>query len=286
MPLQIFFDDVSFAYQSMFGALEQPVLSGINLRFHTCESIGLVGASGSGKTTLLQLIAGLERPTRGKLRFQGDNRDGAGAGRSSSSYHPGMVFQFPEQQLFAESIFEDVAFGLRQLDLPESEIRARVQNSLSDVGLDFDQYAFRHFETLSQGEKRRVAIASILVLNPEILLLDEPTAGLDQAGKDTLITQLRAYVRQRKRGLLIASHDIEFLLEVVHRLWVLHEGRLAADLPVQDFPEISPELGRVLPAPRAARLAEILRRRGFEIPKSVMTQPALLRAIDVRLRTD
>ena len=282
MLLHLTLEEITFAYENAFGMANTPVLSEISLTFHTGETIGLVGASGSGKTTLLQLIAGLERPTRGRLQIHEEKQAGGQGRPGAGSRQLGMVFQFPEKQLFAETIFEDVAFGLKQLGLSPDEIRSRVQNSLTDMGLDYAKYAGRHFETLSEGEKRRVAIACILVLEPEMMILDEPTAGLDHAGRNTLIALLQAYHRRKKQGLLMASHDIEFLLEIVDRLWVLQAGRLVADVPVRDLFQKYDELQEILPVPRATRLARLLRQKGVKLPDTIMTQRALLEALDAQ----
>jgi energy-coupling factor transport system ATP-binding protein len=220
------------------------------------ECVALVGPTGSGKTTLLEVAAGLTAPTRGTARLEGAPPDAAL--RSAV----GLVYQFPECQFFEETVFEDVAFGPRRQGLSPSEIEGRVRGALARASLDPDEFAGRHPLTLSVGEQRRAAVACILALERPFLLLDEPTAGLDPAGRSRVL-DLVAGERARGRGLIVVTHDLDLADRTASRVVLLVEGRVLADGPSAAVLGDGPTLARAgLEMPIAHALVAKLRERG------------------------
>lgn len=205
-PAAVEFAGVSFSYRDG-GA---PALAGMSFALREGEALGVAGRTGSGKSTLLQLASGLLRPTAGAVRVMG--RDLAGR-RAASAVHRdvGMAFQYPERQLFAATVFEDVAFGPRNQGLSEGEVECRVREALDMVQLDFGKMRDRSPFALSGGEQRRVALAGILAMRTPILALDEPTAGLDPRGRRALVELLGELRRERNLTLVVASHDLDCL---------------------------------------------------------------------------
>jgi len=230
---------------------EQHALRGVDLEVRAGDRVGLLGASGSGKSTLLHILARLQTPSEGEVR-------------SIAPQLPSLVFQFPERQLFAESVADEVGYGLAASGVPKAEIEARVQKALDDVGLDASTFARRAPFHLSGGERRRVALATILAQRRALVLLDEPTLALDRDGTRRLTTILGALHRQDV-ACWVASHDTDFVAETCTHLVVLVEGAVAFRGRADDYwaqPERAERHG-VRP-PRAARLAAQLRAYGIE----------------------
>ena len=198
-------------------------LSSVSLEIRPGEILGLIGSTGSGKSTLVQAMNGLVPLTEGEVVYPEDYE----ADRLFERI--GLVFQQPEDQLFERTVGEDVGFGPSQLGLGDDEIRRRVERALEAVGLAAPDYVGRNPLELSGGEKRRVAIAGILSMEPDLLVLDEPTAGLDRAGRDKLLRSIRRLHGERNLTLLMISHDMELLSELAERLVILHKGRLVCD---------------------------------------------------------
>lgn len=273
---QIVFDDVSFKYPQWTADDGPPQLQHLCFSLRLGEAVGLIGANGSGKTTLLQLLAGLEPPTAGEIRFLGENIHADTGRLARYRLEINLVFQFPEMQLFEPTVAEDIAFGPKNLALAEAQIRRRVQEAMRWMDLDFDRFARRYIDALSQGEKRRVAIAGVLAMNPTMLALDEPTAALDPRSQGKLIALLQNLHRGQGTGLVIASHDIDFLLDTVSRLIVLQDGRIAADVSLADLHESEtlPQSG--IPLSRASRLARRLRELGLSLPTPFLSANQLL----------
>lgn len=225
----ISFQDVSFAYER-FGEgssahLEQ--LRHLNFTVGEAECVAIVGRSGSGKTTLMQMFNGLLRPTRGQISLDGCDIHASGYNLHELRTRIGLAFQFPEAQLFGMTVSEDVAFGPAQLKLAADEVHLRVRASLLQVGLT-EEFLLRNPMTLSEGEKRRVALAGILAMNPEMLVLDEPTASLDAAGVAQIKQILQECFRQGKTVVLV-SHDVDFVAELAERVLVLQAGEIIFD---------------------------------------------------------
>lgn len=255
------FDDVSFVYQAGT-VIKQQALTDVALEVESGEFIGIIGPTGSGKSTLVQHMNGLLLPTRGRVLVEGKETGKAVSGHSLRQA-VGLVFQFPENQLFAETVFDDVAFGPRNTGVVESDLPARVRWALDQVGLGFEAVAERSPFSLSGGEMRRVAIAGVLAMKPKVLVLDEPTSNLDRRGRSELLEHLQALHRQGMTVIAV-THDMNEVAPLADRLVVLNEGRVIADGPPAEvfanarmLEEIGmeiPEITRILLAARAAGL--------------------------------
>lgn len=260
MDIQI--ENVSFRYDS-FGSSGKKVLDNINLTIRPGEFLALVGPSGSGKTTLMQQLTGLLKPTQGSIRIDGQNIWDKKANLHEIRTKIGLVFQFPESQFFEETVFADVAFGPRNLGLSEPEVAERVADAIARVGLEFERYRDRTPFQLSEGEKRRIAIASLLAMQPEMLVLDEPTAGLDYAGIQAVIRILTQFHAEGKTVLLI-SHDINLINAITNRIVLLADGCILFDGNKSLLFQNSELLHRAgLPLPRVVRLAALLQKKGW-----------------------
>lgn len=204
-----------------------PALRGVSLQLHRGEKIALVGPNGAGKSTLLLVLGGLLRPTAGTLRVEGWEIRDRDLRRLRTKV--GLVFQDPDDQLFSPTVFDDVAFGPIYQGLPEQEVRERVRQALEAVGMAGAASRISHH--LSVGEKKRVAIATVLALRPELMLLDEPTAGLDPRGRRELIRLLR----ELPQTMLVATHDMRLVAELFPRVIVMDQGRIVADGPAHQI---------------------------------------------------
>ena len=277
MPLVC--SELGFGYG---GAQAAPLLSGLSFALEPGELVGVAGPSGAGKTTLLRLLSAREAPTAGTLALDGRASDGTPEARRAFAERIGCVQQMPERQLFAKTIWEDVAFGPRKRGLADGELDARVEEALAAVGLD----AARARETspfaVSGGEQRRAALAGVLALHPDYLLLDEPTAGLDPQQRDALMELLEG-LADGGCAVVIVSHDAELLAAHTRRLLVLAEGGLLFDGPTADAVRDAALMEAAgLQQPLAAAMAARLRARGLAIGEDVASSDALLEALAPR----
>lgn len=227
--MTIRFENVWFAYESFAapGKQPKPQLQDISFEIHAGELVGLAGRSGSGKTTLMQMFNGLLLPERGRVLADEQDILMSDYDLTALRRHLGVIFQFPEMHLFAATVEEEIAFGPQQQGLPAAEIAQRVTLALHQVGLD-ESFSGRNPFTLSQGEKRRVALAGVLAMQPEMLVLDEPTASLDARGALEVRNLLRDW-QVAGKTLVIISHDMDLIGQLCPRLLVLGEGRLIYD---------------------------------------------------------
>lgn len=255
--------EVSFSY--MAGTpLSQEVLKEINLSLKEGEFVGLVGPTGSGKSTLIQHLNGLFTPTSGKVLIKGKEL-GNGFPPKEVRQIVGLVFQFPESQLFAETVFDDVAFGPRNFGLGTQEVKERVKQALKMVGLDFETLKGRSPFSLSGGEMRRVAIAGVLAMEPQVLVLDEPLTGLDSQGKREILAHFK---KLNKQGLTIfwVSHNMDEIAAVAKRVIVLNQGRIIFSGSPQEVFLQAGILAKIgLKLPQTAALLLSLKKRGFEV---------------------
>ena len=252
--------------------LESVALEGASFELQPGEVVGIMGHTGSGKTTLVQHFNGLLRPHRGTVRVFGADLADPHVDPRPLRRRVGLVFQFPEQQLFDPTVGDDIAFGPRKLGLDHAEVRRRVQNAMAAVGLPFDAFKDRYTFGLSGGEMRRVALAGVLALEPEVLVLDEPTAGLDPRGRRALLASLRALHDERGTALVFVSHNMDEVAELVTRVDVLAGGKTVLSGTVREvFREADRlrELGLGVPA--ATELAGALRSRGVPLRADVLT---------------
>ena len=249
---------------------ERIALKQVNLSIRQGEVVGLVGAIGSGKSTLVQHLNALLEPFSGKVLVDGQRINEKGIDLQKLRQKVGLVFQFPEKQLFEETVHDDVAFGPRNLGLPEAEADQRVYKALELVGLETDRFAGRSPFDLSGGEQRRVAIAGVLALEPELLILDEPFVGLDPGGCEQIL-DIIGQLRDQGKTIILITHHMDLLAPIADRLVVMKEGGVAADdTPgaVFDTPEHAAELGIELP--QAVELSLLLKEQGWDV-----TTPAL-----------
>ena len=262
--------------------LATEALRGVTLEIQEGEFFGLIGQTGSGKSTLIQHLNGLLKPTRGSVEVDGQNLWERGTNLKAIRQKVGLVFQYPEHQLFEETVFADVAFGPRNMGLPEEEVKERVEEALAMVGLDGEIADRSPFE-LSGGQKRRVAIAGVLAMRPKYLILDEPTAGLDPMGRQEILGEISA-LQQQGVTVVLVSHNMEEVARLASRLAVMHDGRLIAQgTPAEVFSkgELLEEVGLALP--QIAQLMHRLRERGLDIPVDIYTveeaREAILRVL-------
>lgn len=231
--MKIRLENVTFAYQN-FMAENRDVLKNINLTIAENEIVGILGQSGSGKTTLIQHFNGLLQPTQGRVLLDERKFGGRDISMAEIRRKVGLVFQFPENQFFEESVSAEVAFGLLNLGLPPESVAGRVRAAMEMVELDYDRMHQQTPHLLSAGEKRRVALASIVAMQPQLLVMDEPTAGLDLAGIRMLKFLVQAYM-DGERSIVIVSHNIELLFELVHRIIILNHGKIVFDGKIQEL---------------------------------------------------
>ncbi|MGE5613260.1 MAG: energy-coupling factor transporter ATPase [Bacillota bacterium] len=269
MPIVV--ENLTFIY--MQGTpFEKTALKDINLRIEDGEFTGIIGRTGSGKSTLIQHFNGLLKPTSGKVFING--MDTLGKNLKELRRHVGVVFQYPEHQLFEETVYKDIAFGLRRQNIPEDEIRRIVMEVIAVVGLDESVLEKSPFE-LSGGQKRRVAIAGILAMKPGILVLDEPTAGLDPRGRDEIFGFISEIHKSMGITVILVSHSMEDIARLVDRVIVINNGKIELDGPVAEvFSDIERLEGMGLSAPPVAYLMRELKKTMPQIDDRVYTVAA------------
>ena len=228
------------------------------------EFVGIVGHTGSGKSTLVQHLNGLLKPSSGQVLVDGEDLNGEHVNRRALRQRIGLVFQYPEYQLFEETVAKDIAFGPRNQGLAEKEIDERVRYAMNCVHLDYDKYAARSPFELSGGQMRRVAIAGVLAMRPSVLILDEPTAGLDPRGRDRILTMLEDLHTRENATILMVSHSMDDMARLATRLLVMAEGKVLADgTPREIFAQADMMRSAGLDVPAAAVLCSRLREKGL-----------------------
>lgn len=276
---------VSYVY-SEGDAFEKKALDEISLEIPDGQFIGIIGHTGSGKSTLIQHLNGLLRATSGAIYYDGENIYQEGYDMRTLRSKVGLVFQYPEHQLFEVDVFSDVCFGPKNLGLSKEEVEERAKKALTQVGLDESYYKKSPFE-LSGGQKRRVAIAGILAMHPQVLILDEPTAGLDPKGRDEILDQVALLQKERKITVILVSHIMEDVARYVDRIIVVNDGKiLFDDTPKQVFQHYK-ELESVgLAAPQVTYVVKALKEKGWDIDTTATTveeaKEAILLAIKKR----
>lgn len=246
--------------------LARVALREVNLEIGARERVGILGPSGSGKSTLVQHLAGLLEPTSGRVLLNGVAVHERTAAAHAQRQRIGLAFQNPEDQIFEQTVFREVAFGPRNLKLDETEVAARVRWALEMVGLDPAAVEGRVPFTLSGGEMRRVALASILAMRPEVLTLDEPTAGLDPRGRRDLLARVRAWQEEAGLTLIMVSHNLDELARVVERVVLLNGGRVVADGPARQMLSDGQLLRSIgLDVPQPVALLQALKKAGWQV---------------------
>lgn len=246
-------------------------LKDVNLVIPDGQFIGLIGHTGSGKSTLVQHLNGLLKPTEGSVYFNGEDIHEEGYDKKKLRSKVGLVFQYPEHQLFEIDVFTDVCFGPKNLGLPKSEVELRAYAALKQVGLE-DEFFYQSPFDLSGGQKRRVAIAGVLAMKPDILVLDEPTAGLDPKGRDEILDQVAKLKEETGITVILVSHSMEDVAKYVERIIVMNKGSVMYDdVPKAVFAHYQ-ELEAVgLAAPQVTYIMQELRAKGFPVRTDVTT---------------
>lgn len=266
---------VSYIY-SPGTAYEKVALDDVNLSLGKGEIVGLAGHTGSGKSTMIQLLNGLLKPTGGTVTFEGKDIHAKGYSGNYLRSRVGMVFQYPEHQMICDTVWEDVAFGPGKQGLTEEACNARVEEALRFVDLPEKYYQASPLQ-LSGGQKRRVAIAGVLAMHPEYIILDEPAAGLDAEGKREIFDRIRRMSREQGIGVLLVSHSMEDLAEYADRIIVLDDGKkILDDRPAQVFAKRETLADCGLDVPETVKLADKLRANGYQIPQNVIREKELL----------
>jgi len=262
--------DLTYTY-SPDTPFEKTAVDHVSLKIEQGELIGVMGHTGSGKSTLIQHFNGLLRPTSGQILLDGkdiwENKNKIRDVR----FQVGLVFQYPEYQIFEETVYKDIAFGPKNMGLDEDEIKRRVLATAADIGLSEELMERSPFE-LSGGQKRRVAIAGVMAMEPKVLILDEPTAGLDPAGRDLILSHIKAYHKRTGNTTLIVSHSMEDIASFADRILVMNKGKLFCFDETERVFSRAEEIAEIgLDVPQITRVFMELRRRGLDFGKEVYT---------------
>lgn len=262
---------------------EKVALHDVNIEIQTGEFVGLIGHTGSGKSTLIQHLNGIISPTEGEILLDGENIHKDKMKLKEVRRRIGLAFQYPEYQLFETTVYKDVSFGPKNLGWTEEEIHASVVSALETVGISSDIYEKSPFE-LSGGQKRRVAIAGVLAMNPEVLILDEPTAGLDPKGRDEILAAIRKLHEERGITVILVSHSMEDVAKLVDRIIVMHRGQVAMTGTPREVFSHPMELEQMgLAAPQVSYVFAALKEKGYDVPTDIYTveeaKEALLRVV-------
>ena len=246
-------------------------LKGVSVDFELGEIVGVIGHTGSGKSTLLQHLNGLLKPESGEVFFQDENIWSSKENVRKCRFGVGLCFQYPEHQLFESTVYEDIAFGPKNMGLSESEIKERVLESIKFVGLT-EEYLEKSPFDLSGGEKRRVAIAGVISMKPKVLVLDEPTAGLDPVGKNDLLNLIKHYNKTTGSTVIFVSHNMDDVALVADRVLVLSDGNIVMNGTVEEVYSKGDELMNLgLDVPEITRVFLKLKEAGYDVPTDVYT---------------
>lgn len=254
------------------GPFEKKALDDVNIDIKDGEFVALIGHTGSGKSTLIQHMNGLLEATSGKIIVDGDDITKEGVKLSDVRKKVGLVFQYPEYQLFEETIEKDISYGPTNLGLDKDEIHRRVIKSMEMVGLDYEFYKNKSPFDLSGGQKRRVAIAGVVAMEPKILILDEPTAGLDPKGRDDILDQIKILHEKYNMTIILVSHSMEDVAKIAEKVIVMNKGKVALQgTPSEVFKEVDTLENIGLGVPQVTYLMRELRNKGFNVSDEVYT---------------
>lgn len=263
---------------------EKKALDSVNLTVNERDLIGLIGHTGSGKSTLIQHLNGLIKPTSGEIVV---------AGKTITDKVPlvdirqkvGLVFQYPEYQLFEETVERDIAFGPQNLGLNSAEVKIRVRESMELVGLDYDTFKEKSLFELSGGQKRRVAIAGVIAMKPEVLILDEPTAGLDPRGRDEIFGEIKNLYKNGNITIIIVSHSMEDMASIANRIVVMNDGKIVMDDKAREIFKREDELVKIgLGVPQITSFLIELKKRGADINTNCITVEEAKEEVEKYLR--
>lgn len=277
--MSLVIENVSYVYMPG-GPYETQALHDISLTIEDGEFVGLIGHTGSGKSTLVQHLNGLITTTSGRVVVDGLDLSDKQTDKRAVRCRVGLVFQYPENQLFEETVEKDIAFGPKNLGLPPEEIDRRVRDAMRRVALDYETLHNRSVFELSGGQMRRAAIAGVLAMEPQVLVLDEPCAGLDPRGREEILGLIRALHRESGATIVMVSHSMEDVASLAERVIVMDHGRVVMDGAPRDVFSRGEELRSIgLDVPQAVELAFRLRSRGLEIPQGVYRMEEIRAAI-------
>ena len=264
---------------SMGTPFEKVAIEGIDIDIPQGQLMAVIGHTGSGKSTFIQHLNALLQPSSGAVYCEGQDINADKFSRRDVKWKVGLVFQYPEYQLFEETVYKDIAFGPSNMKLSKEEIDQRVREAAAFVGVDEALFESSPLE-LSGGQKRRVAIAGVIAMRPQVLILDEPTAGLDPRGCRKILENICNYREKTGATVIIVSHSMDDVARIAQRIVVFHQGRVAMDgAPCDIFSEAEKLIEIGLDIPKATELALALRREGLELPGSIYSHEQLLAAI-------
>ena len=251
---------------------EKVALDNVNIEINDGEFVALIGHTGSGKSTLIQHMNGLLKPTSGRILVDGEDITKDGFKLTNIRKKVGLVFQYPEYQLFEDTIEKDIEYGPRNLGLEQEEITRRVKSAKKMVGLDYEAYRHKSPFDLSGGQKRRVAIAGVIAMEPKVLILDEPTAGLDPKGRDDILEQIKKLHDEYKMTIILVSHSMEDVGKLAERIIVMNGGKVALEgTPAKVFKQVDTLEKIGLAVPQVTYLMRALREKGFNVSDEIYT---------------
>lgn len=270
--------DLTYVY-SAGTPFEHKALDGVSFSISRGEFVGIIGHTGSGKSTLMQHLNGLLRPTSGEILLGGKDIWSDKNLTRQARFRVGLVFQYPEYQLFEETVYKDIAFGPKNMKLSSEEIDRRVREAAGFVGLTEEQLQVSPFD-LSGGQKRRVAIAGVIAMEPEVLILDEPTAGLDPSGREEILANIEAYRKAKNATIMMVSHSMDDVARLTDRLLVMNQSRLAFDAtPKEVFSHAQELVDMGLNIPQVTQVFLELQKLGMDVP-SVYTLSQAVEALE------
>lgn len=275
-------DIKNICYTYMRGTpFEKKALDDVSVSIDKGEIVAVIGHTGSGKSTLVQHLNGLLKPDAGQVAVDDVNLVGKDAAAKKARQLVGMVFQYPEHQIFAETVYEDIAFGPRNRGFQPEEVDKQVREAMAFVGLDFETFAKRSPFQLSGGQMRRVAIAGVVAMNPDYLVLDEPSAGLDPRSRNAVFKEIMALHQSRGIAIVLVTHSMEEAVKYAKRLLVINQGKILFDgNPADIFRNHQQKLVEVgMDEPQVFKLADLLRRQGMELPQGITDELTLLQMI-------
>ena len=269
-------------YTYMTGTpFERQALNDVSLTIEKSEILAIIGHTGSGKSTLVQHLNGLIKPLRGNVTIDGIDIAGRGSDAKQARQQVGMVFQYPEHQIFAEAVYEDIAFGPRNRGFSAEEVDKQVHEAMAFVGLDFETFAQRSPFQLSGGQMRRVAIAGVVAMNPDYLVLDEPSAGLDPRSRNAVFKEIMALHKERGIAIVLVTHSMEEAAKYANRMLVINKGKVLFDgKPTEIFSQHKEELVEVgMDEPQIYKLSALLRDKGLTIDEGITDAADLVKSI-------
>ena len=281
--MSIVIEHLNYVYMQG-GPYETKALNDVSLTINDGEFIGLIGHTGSGKSTLVQHLNGLIMPSSGRVLVDGLDLADKNTDRRAIRRRVGLVFQYPENQLFEETVAKDIAFGPKNLGLDEAEIDRRVRTAMRRVALDYDKIAERSVFELSGGQMRRVAIAGVLAMEPQTLVLDEPCAGLDPRGREEILGLISDLHRESGTTIVMVSHSMDDVAALAERVIVMNHGSVVMDGTPREVFAKGEELRAIgLDVPQAVELAQKLREKGFDIPEGIYRMDEIRAAVEAAI---